>query len=57
VLRAVLLARKCLTGDPKSHPSMDDVVAMLEDIEALQQEAEDTRTCRRGPNVQLVAVP
>jgi hypothetical protein len=53
----VLLARKCLTGDPKSHPSMDDVVAMLEDIEALQQEAEDTRTCRRGPNVQLVAVP
>jgi hypothetical protein len=53
----MLLARKCLIGDPKSHPSMDDVIATLEDIEAPQQEAEDTGTCRRGLNVQLVAVP
>ncbi|PWZ07516.1 putative serine/threonine-protein kinase PIX13 [Zea mays] len=38
-LRAARLAGKCLTGDPKSRPSMDDVVAALEDIEALQQQA------------------
>jgi serine/threonine protein kinase len=35
-LRAAKLANKCLTGDPKSRPSMADVVAALEDIEALQ---------------------
>uniref|UniRef100_A0A804LD03 Tyrosine-protein kinase catalytic domain-containing protein n=3 Tax=Zea mays TaxID=4577 RepID=A0A804LD03_MAIZE len=31
------LAGKCLNSDRKSRPSMDDVVAALEDIEALQQ--------------------
>jgi len=38
-LRAARLAGKCLTGDPKSRPDMDGVVAALEDIEALQQGA------------------
>jgi serine/threonine protein kinase len=35
-LQAAKLAAKCLTGDPRSRPSMADVVAALEGVEALQ---------------------
>uniref|UniRef100_A0A0D9VP52 non-specific serine/threonine protein kinase n=1 Tax=Leersia perrieri TaxID=77586 RepID=A0A0D9VP52_9ORYZ len=34
-LRAARLADRCLSGDPKSRPSMDDVVAALQEIEAI----------------------
>ncbi|KAE8808432.1 putative serine/threonine-protein kinase NAK [Hordeum vulgare] len=33
-LRAARLAHRCLCGDPKARPSMDDVVAKLEEIDA-----------------------
>ncbi|GJN09201.1 hypothetical protein PR202_ga27184 [Eleusine coracana subsp. coracana] len=42
-LRAARLANKCLSGEPKSRPSMADVVAALEDIEALQLQAKGHR--------------
>lgn len=34
--RAAKLAHRCLCGDPKSRPSMDDVVAVLEEIESME---------------------
>ncbi|XP_062216887.1 probable serine/threonine-protein kinase PIX13 isoform X2 [Phragmites australis] len=37
--QAARLANKCLSGDPKSRPSMADVVVTLEEIEALQETA------------------
>ncbi|WVZ55323.1 hypothetical protein U9M48_005996 [Paspalum notatum var. saurae] len=48
-LRAARLASKCLTGDPKSRPSMDDVVAALEEVEELQQAAPGSRGHRDLP--------
>ena len=38
-LQAARLANKCLAGDPRSRPSMADVVDALEGIEATQQQA------------------
>ncbi|TKV98393.1 hypothetical protein SEVIR_9G557400v4 [Setaria viridis] len=35
-LQAAKLANKCLAGDPRSRPSMADVVAALEGVEAMQ---------------------
>ncbi|GJN30189.1 hypothetical protein PR202_gb18477 [Eleusine coracana subsp. coracana] len=55
-LRAARLANKCLSGEPKSRPSMADVVAALEDIEALQLQAKGHRDlpprpgARRSPH-------
>ncbi|KAJ1298947.1 hypothetical protein BS78_01G493300 [Paspalum vaginatum] len=48
-LRAARLASKCLTGDPKSRPSMDDVVAALEEVEDLQQPVPGSRGHRDLP--------
>ncbi|KAL5217907.1 hypothetical protein ABZP36_018591 [Zizania latifolia] len=35
-LRAAKLANRCLCGDPKSRPSMNDVVAALKEIESIE---------------------
>ena len=59
-LKAAKLANKCLAGDPRSRPSMADVVAALEAIEARQASrrrqgpAVPAAVARRAP---VVAVP
>lgn len=43
MLQAVQLTLKCLESDPKSRPSMKEVVVLLEQIEAMKEKPKATR--------------
>ncbi|KAI4977352.1 hypothetical protein ZWY2020_057264 [Hordeum vulgare] len=49
--RAAQLTLKCLAGEPKSRPSMKEVVEALEQIEAMKSKSKSREARRDSPSM------